>query len=196
MRSRDIRIRRKPLIQPRNDLLRAGRSAPIAHQITHDRKQRDELHARIPHPIIRHIPNEGGRGAASLDVGPDGVALCAEGEGEEGGADVGGDASDDDLAPPRRADLLPKLGVVPGVDLALALDEGGVWVHVQDLLGQGAVGARLGGGGEDDWEVEELAEGGVGEEVVAVEGGVPVAGDVVEADLEVEDEEDLCGGRG
>lgn len=36
----------------------------------------------------------------------------------------------------------------------------------------------------------------MGEEVVAVEGRVPVASELVEADLEVEDEEDLVGWLG
>lgn len=76
------------------------------------------------------------------------------------------------------------------LDFALALDEWGVWVHLEDLLGQRAVGTLLGGRGHHDGEVEELAELGVREDVLAVEGGVPVAGDLVEADLEVEDEEE------
>jgi len=47
--------------------------------------------------------------------------------------------------------------------------------------------------GHYDGEVEDFADFGVGHDVFAVEGGVPVAGELVEADLEVEDEEELFG---
>lgn len=38
------------------------------------------------------------------------------------------------------ADGVAEVGVVPGVDLAVALDQGRGGVHVEDLLGEGAVG--------------------------------------------------------
>lgn len=47
----------------------------------------------------------------------------------------------------------------------------------------------LGGGGQDDGEVEDLGQRGVGEHGVAVEGGVEVAGKVEEALLHVDDEQ-------
>lgn len=45
-------------------------------------------------------------------------------------------------------------------------------MHVEDFLGEGTVGTRLGRGGEDRGEVEDLAQGGVGQHVVAVDGWV------------------------
>lgn len=78
----------------------------------------------------------------------------------------------------------------------MAADEGRVGVHFDEFFGERAVGARVGGGGEDDGDVEEGAERGVGVDVVLVERGVPVAGDVVESDLDVEDEEELGRIRG
>jgi hypothetical protein len=50
------------------------------------------------------------------------------------------DPSDDDLFLPRGFDSGAEVGVVPGVDFALTLDEGRVRVHFQDLLGERAVG--------------------------------------------------------
>jgi hypothetical protein len=77
------------------------------------------------------------------------------------------------------------------LDFAVALDERSVRVHLQDLIGERTVGTVLGGGGHDDGDVEDLAQSGVGEDVVVVELGVPVIGEVEEADLEVEDDENL-----
>jgi hypothetical protein len=93
------------------------------------------------------------------------------------------------------------------LDFTLALDKRRIRIHLQDLLGQRTIGPLLGRRGHDDGEVEELAERGVRHEVVAVERRVPVAGDLVKADLQVKDEENLgrvrcwsvvcrCGGLG
>ena len=72
------------------------------------------------------------------------------------------------------ADGGAEIGVVPGVDFAVAADEGGGGVHGGDFFGEGAVGSRFGGGGENDGEGEEGGDGGVGEDVVAVGDGVEV----------------------
>ncbi len=87
--------------------------------------------------------------------------------------DVGHDAGDDDLGAAGGLDGGAEVGVVPGVDLALALDERRAGVHVADLLGDEAVGAVLGRGGQDDGEVREgLADGRVGHHVVPEESGI------------------------
>ena len=56
-------------------------------------------------------------------------------------------------------------------------------------MGEGSVGTGLSGRGHNDRNVEELADGGVGDHVVPVEGVVKVACELVKADLEVEDQE-------
>lgn len=52
---------------------------------------------------------------------------------------VGGDARENDLLLASGLDSGAEVGVVPGVDLALAVDEGGVGVHLDDLLDQRSV---------------------------------------------------------
>jgi hypothetical protein len=54
---------------------------------------------------------------------------------------IGCDASDDDLLLARGLNGLAEVGVVPGVDLAVALDERRILVHGQDLARKRAVGA-------------------------------------------------------
>ena len=61
--------------------------------------------------------------------------------------DVGGDAGEDDLAFVLRDYGGAEVSVVPGVHFAVALDQRGVGVKVQDLLWQGAVGSGLGARG-------------------------------------------------
>ena len=56
----------------------------------------------------------------SFDVGKNRVAFCTEGKGEEGGADVCSDASDDDLGFVCRADSGLEISVVPGAGDVLA----------------------------------------------------------------------------
>lgn len=55
--------------------------------------------------------------------------------------DVGDYTGHDDLRLVGSPDCVAELGVVPGVDLTLALDQGCVGIHVENLLGQRAVGA-------------------------------------------------------
>jgi hypothetical protein len=77
------------------------------------------------------------------------------------------------------------------LDFSLALDERSIRVHLQNLLRKRTIGTLLGGSGHDDRKVEELAQGGVRDQVVAVESRVPVASHLVQTDLQVEDEEKL-----
>jgi hypothetical protein len=54
-----------------------------------------------------------------------------------------------------------------------------------------SVGASIGGGRQNHGEVEDLANLGMGPDVVLVQAWVPVTSDMVETDLDVEDEEEL-----
>ena len=174
MRPSNIPIRRQISIQPRQNLLTPRRIAPIPHQIHHNSKHALQHHPRILHPRIRIIRQLLREGAARLRVGENRVPFRAERKGQELGADVRGDAGEDDLGFIGGADGGAEIGIVPGVDFAVAADERGGGVHGGDFLGEGPVGARFGGGGEDDGEGEEGGDGGVGEDVVAVGDGVEV----------------------
>jgi hypothetical protein len=92
--------------------------------------------------------------------------------------DVGGNASHDDLLLASILNRLAELRVIPSVDLALALDERRIRVHIKDCLGQRAVGAVLGGCREHHWEIEKLADAGVRDHGVVVKRRVEVASTV------------------
>ena len=174
MRPRNIPIRRQILIQPRQNLLTPRRIAPIPHQIHHNGKNPLQHHPRILHPRVRIIRQLLRERPTPFRIRKHRVPFRAEGERQELGADVRGDAGEDDLRFIGGADGGAEIGVVPGVDFAVAADEGGGRVHLGDFFGEGAVGSRFGGGGEDDGEGEEGGDGGVGEDVVAVGDGVEV----------------------
>lgn len=89
--------------------------------------------------------------------------------------DVGGDAGEDDLAFIRGDDGGAEVGVVPGVYFAVALDEWGVGIQVQNLLGEWAVGSRLGARGQDNGDVECFCDGGMGDHAVTEGGRVVIA---------------------
>lgn len=68
-----------------------------------------------------------------------------------------------------------EVGVVPGVYFAVALDEWGVGIQVQNLLGEWAVGSRLGARGQDNGDVECFCDGGMGDHAVTEGGRVVIA---------------------
>lgn len=76
-------------------------------------------------------------------------------------------------------------------DLALAADERCIRIHFEHLLGQRTVRAGVCGCSHDDGEIKDLAERGVGHDVLLVESRVPVTSRLEETDLQVEDEEQL-----
>lgn len=103
----------------------------------------------------------------------------------------GNDTGDDELLLAGGLDGGAEVGVVPGVDFTLATDEGGVGVHVGDLLQQQAVGALVGGTGQDSGDVEDLSESGVAQHGVAEVVGAVVTDDLGKTDLVVDDEKSL-----
>ena len=171
----NIPIRRQVLIQPRQHLRTARRVAPIPHQVHHDSKHTLQDHAPILHPRIRISSQLVAERPARLGIGKHGEPLTPEREGKELGAHIRRDAAEDDLRFVLRLDSVAELGVVPGIAFAVAADQRGVGVHADDFLGEEAVGAALGGGGEDDGDVEEAGDAGVGDHVVAVLDHVEVA---------------------
>ncbi len=117
------------------------------------------------------------------------------------------DAREDDLLLSGGLNSGAEVAVVPRVDLAGALDERRVGVHVGDLLGERAVGAcrnasagwttrfemgntrtSLRAGGQDRREVENLANRSVGENVSAVLVRFDVVDELEESDLMVNHE--------
>ena len=108
------------LVQVREQLLRTGGVAPVPHQIAHNREERDELYTSLLHACVCCVTYELRVSTAGFNVGKDGVALGAEGEGEESGANVCGDAADDDLGLVCGADSGLEVLVVPGAGRLLA----------------------------------------------------------------------------
>jgi hypothetical protein len=77
------------------------------------------------------------------------------------------------------------------LDFTLATDERSIRIHFEHLLGQRTVGALIGRSGHDHRQVEELTQLGMSHDVLLIQGGVPVAGNLKETDLQVEDQEKL-----
>ena len=109
----NVSVDRQVLVKVRKDLLGTRDIPPVAHQIADDGEHADELDACLLHAGVGRVADELGVSAASFDVGEDGVALSAERQSEEGGADVGGDAGDDDLLLAGGLDGGAEIGVVP-----------------------------------------------------------------------------------
>lgn len=84
-----------------------------------------------------------------------------------------------------------ELRIIPSIDFTLATDEGRVGVHVSDFLEHETIRACVGGGGQDSWQVEDVAEGSVAEDAVAEVVCVVITHDLGKTDLVVDDEEGL-----
>ncbi|KAI6773986.1 hypothetical protein HG531_000835 [Fusarium graminearum] len=195
------------LSEPRVDLLGTGGVAPIPHQLANDGEQADNLDTSVAHAVVGNIADERSGGTGSLNVGPDRVACVTERQGEECGTDIGGDTSEDDLGLVGGLDSLLEFFAVPSVDLALTLDKGSLGVHLADLTHERTVGALgllgyvvfivwnkltlISGSGQDDGHVESLANGSVGHRLVVVQSRVPIASQLVETLLDVDNEEKL-----
>lgn len=163
--------------------------APVAHEIRSDSELRENVDPSITHAVVGLVGGLDVEGAAGVRVDEDGVASFTEGEGDEDDADVCGDARDDDLLLPRCLHGVAEVLVIPSIDLAVPLDEGGIGMHLDDLLGQRTVGTSLGAGGQDSGQIEDLADSSVSEHIVPVLVGLPVARQVEQPNLVVHDEE-------
>ena len=88
------------------------------------------MHAGLLHAGVAHVSDERCGGAWSFDVREDRVALGAHRQGQERGAHVRRDASDDDLAAVCSPDSGAEVSIIPSVDFALAFNKGGFGVHL------------------------------------------------------------------
>ena len=113
MPSRQQPIDRQIPLQIWHNLIDPGTRPPIAHQISDNSKQRDELDAGPLHARIRRVAHQRRRGPRALDVRKHRVAFCAQRERYKGRAHVGYDAGYDDLLFARGFDGGAELGVVP-----------------------------------------------------------------------------------
>jgi hypothetical protein len=113
-------IHGKVAVQVRQNLLSTRSRTPIAHQVADNREQADQLDARLLHAGVGRVADQLRGRAGALDVGEDGVALGAQRQGEESGADIGHDAGDDDLLLAGCLDGGAELLVVPGAGWLLA----------------------------------------------------------------------------
>ena len=124
MATSNVTVDREVPVKVGQNLLGTRDVPPVTHQVTDDGEHADELDACLLHAGVGRVADELGVGAASLDVGEDGVTLGAERESEEGGADIGGDTGDDDLLLAGGLDGGAEIGVVPGT--VVWLDAGGL----------------------------------------------------------------------
>lgn len=154
MPPRHIPISRQILIQPRQDLRTSRGIPPIPHQIHHNGKHTLQDDSRPLHPRICIPGKLTGKRPAGLGVSEDSVSLSTKAQRKKLSADVRGDAREDDLGFVRRLDGSAEVGIVPGVDFAVAADERGVRVHARDFFGEKTVRPGFGAGGENDWNIE------------------------------------------
>lgn len=80
---------------------------------------------------------------------------------------VCGDACEDDLAFVCSSHGSSEVRIIPGVDFTVALDVGRIGGQLDDFLREGTVGALLGTGGQDNWQIEEFGNRSVSDDVVS-----------------------------
>jgi DNA mismatch repair protein MutH len=97
------------------------------------------------------------------------------------------------LLPTRGFNSLAEIRVIPSVDFTIPLDERCVGIHLGDLLWERTVGTSLRRSRHDDGEVEELAELGMSEHIVAELGCAVVLDKLQKAQLMVNYEKHFLG---
>lgn len=80
---------------------------------------------------------------------------------------VCGNACEDNLTFACSSYGVSELSIVPGVDFTVALDVGRMGGQLEDFFRKGTVGALLGTSGQDNWQIEEFGNRGVGDDVVS-----------------------------
>lgn len=148
-----------------------------------------QMHTRVLHPAVRILGQLRRRRTTRLRVRPHTVPSLAETQGQKHGAHFRHDTTQDNLFPAGGLDGGAEVRVVPRVDLTVAADEGRVGVHLGDFLGEGTVGTGFGRRGQDGGQVEELAQFGVGEHIVAELGRRVVLDQLEQAELVVDNQE-------
>lgn len=162
-----------------------SRIPPVPHQIHNNSKHPLQNNPRPLHPPISILRQLLAKRPTRLRISPDLIPFSSQTQRQEFRTHIRRNARQDDLTFVSSAHRISEFGIVPGVDFAVATDQGGGGVEGGDFFGEGAVGAGLGGGGEDDGDGEEGCYGGVGDHVVAEDGGVVVAYLVGDGVLEV-----------
>lgn len=115
-----VSINRHVLVKVRQQLLGTRSVPPVTHQVAHNGEEGVHLHTSARHLVVSSVAHKLGGGAGGLDVGEDGVAGSAQGERQEGGADVSGDAGEDDLLLAGGFDGGAEFGVIPSAREGLA----------------------------------------------------------------------------
>ena len=88
------------------------------------------------------------------------------GRSSRGRTNVGGDACEDHLAFACSSYGFSELLIIPGVDFTVALDVGRMGGQLEDFFRKGTIGALLGTGGQDNWQIEEFGNRSVGDDIV------------------------------
>lgn len=68
-----------------------------------------------------------------------------------------------------------EFGIVPGVDFAVALYVGCISGQLEDFFRKGTVGALLGTSGQDNWQIEEFGNRGMGDDIVSEFGWIIIS---------------------
>lgn len=79
--------------------------------------------------------------------------------------DISNNSTNDNLSLVSSPDCGAELRVIPGIDFPLSADERSIWVHICDLFGDWPVRSSIGTGSYDNWQVEELSDSCVNNDV-------------------------------
>lgn len=198
------------LVQVGQNLVQARGVSPVAHQVGDDAKCAHEGDASLLHATVGIGRQFVVKGTTSLGVGETSypssmserakkavpislVSFYLDAGRKTKLTNFSDNTADNQLFLASGLDGRAELGIVPGVDLALAMNNGHIGVQIHDFLDRQSIGTRVGGSGHDGRQVKQVAQGGVGKHVVAEVVGVEIAVQLGETDMVVDDENSLVG---
>lgn len=62
---------------------------------------------------------------------------------------------------------MSELGIIPSIDFTISFDVRGIGIKFGYLLGKRTIGPLLSASGKDNWNVEELSNSRVGNEIIS-----------------------------
>jgi len=173
------------LVKEGHQLQRSRFIPPVPHQVAYDGKHGDNMNASGAHTIICIVSNALVERTRCVSIRPYGITFLPQGKGKECGTDIRHNTRKNDLFLASFFKSLTEISIIPRVNFTISLDEGRLWMHFDDFLGEWSIRACLCTSSQNRGQIEDFSNGSMGKDVVLVLVGRKVAYQLEQTNLVV-----------